>query len=143
MVMTCSTHLEKDIGEFSKFCVKNFEMVFWSYYNQRNLKSMFQSHRNVCTISLMKQVQRCRIFNQDWCDEICDSNRALVIENPYFFVKPLDTLFHHPDGLKGSGASLENTLLIDNSSYKNVRNNMWNVVHPLSFHSINEPIGTA
>ena len=45
-----------DVGEFLEFCVKSFEVVFWSCYNQRNLKSMFQSLRNICTISLMKQV---------------------------------------------------------------------------------------
>ena len=82
---------------------------------------MFQLLRNVCTISLMKQVQRCHIFDQDWCNVVCNSNGAPIIEGPYFFVKPLDTLFQHLDGLKGSGASLENTLLIDDSPYKNVR----------------------
>ena len=54
-----------DVGEFLEFCVKSFEVVFWSYCNQRNLKSIFQSLKNVCTISLMKQVQRCHIFDQD------------------------------------------------------------------------------
>ena len=38
---------------------------------------------------------------------------------------------------------MENTLLIDDSPYKNVRNDMWNVVHPLPFQSVNEPVGTA
>ena len=53
------------------------------------------------------------------------------------------TLFDHPDGLKGSGASLDNTLLIDDSHYKNVRNDIWNVVHPLPFYNVNEPTGMA
>ena len=38
---------------------------------------------------------------------------------------------------------MENTLLIDDSPYKNVRNGMWSVVHPLPFYSVNEPVGTA
>ena len=38
---------------------------------------------------------------------------------------------------------MENTLLIDDSPYKNVRNDMWSVVHALPFHSVNEPAGTA
>ena len=37
---------------------------------------------------------------------------------------------------------MENTLLIDDSSYKNVRNDMWSVFHTLPFHSINESVGT-
>ena len=30
----------KDVGEFLEFCMKNFEVVFWSCCNQRNLKAM-------------------------------------------------------------------------------------------------------
>ena len=123
--------------------MKSYEVVFWSCCNQRNLKSMFQSLKNVCTISLTKKVQRCCIFHQDWCNVICNSNGALVTEIPYFFVKSLDILFQHPDYLKGSGALMENTLLIDDSLYKNVKNNMWNEVHPLPFHNINKHVGIA
>ena len=134
--------LREDVGEFLEFCLKSFEVAFWSCWNQKNLKSMFQSLKRVCTPSLTQQLQRCRTFDQDWCDVVCDSTGAPVTKGPYFFVKPLDTLFEHLDGLKGSGASLENTLLIDDSPYKNVRNDMWNVVHPLPFHSVSEPAGT-
>ena len=38
---------------------------------------------------------------------------------------------------------MDNTLLIDDSPYKNVRNGMWSAVHPLPFHIVNEPVGTA
>ena len=38
---------------------------------------------------------------------------------------------------------MENTLLIDDSPYKNVTNDMWNAVHPSPFHSAIEPAGTA
>ena len=31
----------EDVGEFLEFCVKSFEVVFWSCCNQINLKSMF------------------------------------------------------------------------------------------------------
>ena len=33
--------LRKDVGESLKFCMKSFEVAFWSCYNQKNLKSMF------------------------------------------------------------------------------------------------------
>ena len=57
--------LREDVGEFLEFCMKSFEVVFWSCCNQKHLKSMFQSLKHVCTASLMKQVQRCRTFDQD------------------------------------------------------------------------------
>ena len=135
--------LREDVGEFLEFCFKSFEVAFWSCCNQKNQKSMIQSLKRACTPSLTQQLLRCRTFDQDWCNLVCDSNGDPVTEGPYFFVKPMDTLFDHLDGLKGSGASVENTLLIDDSPYKNVRNGMWSAVHPLPFHSVNEPTGTA
>ena len=107
--------LREDVGEFLEFCLKSFEVAFWSCYNQKNLKSMFQSLKRVCTPSLTQKLQRCRTFDQDWCDVVCDSTDAPLTEGPYFFVKPLDTLFQHPNGLKDSGTSIESTLLIDDS----------------------------
>ena len=135
--------LREDVGEFLEFCMRNFEAVFWSCCNQRNLKAMFQALKNVCSRNCWREVQRCCSYDHEWCDLICDSSGAPINEGPYFFVKTLDTLFQHPDGLKGSGASANNTLLIDDSSYKNVRNNMWNVVHPSPYPSLNEPAGMA
>ena len=32
---------KEDVGEFLEFCMRNFEVVFWSCCNQRNLKTMF------------------------------------------------------------------------------------------------------
>ena len=57
--------LREDVGEFLEFCVKSFEVAFWSCCNKKNLKSMFQSLKYVCTPSLSKQLQRCRTFDQD------------------------------------------------------------------------------
>ena len=135
--------LREDVGEFLEFYFKSFEVAFWFCCNEKNLKSMIQSLKRVCTPSLTQQLLRCRTFDQDWCDVVCDSNGDPVTEGPYFFVKPLDTLFDHSDGLKGSGASVENTLLIDDSPFKNVRNGMWSAVHPLPFHSVNKPASMA
>ena len=45
--------LREDIGEFLEFCFKSFEVAFWSCYNQKNLKSMIQSLKRVCTPSMM------------------------------------------------------------------------------------------
>ena len=57
--------LREDVGEFLEFCMKNFEVAFWSCCNEKNLKSMFQSLKCACTPSLSKQLQRCRTFDQD------------------------------------------------------------------------------
>ena len=48
--------LREDVREFLEFCLKNFEVAFWSWCNQKNLKSMFQSLKRVCTPSLMQQL---------------------------------------------------------------------------------------
>ena len=48
--------LKEDVGEFLKFCLKSFEVAFWSCCNQKNLKSMLQSLKHVCTPSLMLQL---------------------------------------------------------------------------------------
>ena len=55
----------EDVGEFLEFCMRNFEVVFWSYCNQRNLKAMFQALKNVCSRNCSKEIQRCRMFDQD------------------------------------------------------------------------------
>ena len=80
--------LRKDVREFLEFCLKSFEMAFWSCCNQKNLKSMFQSLKRVCTPSLTEQLQRCRTFDQDWCDVVCNSTGAPVTERPYFLSNP-------------------------------------------------------
>ena len=123
--------------------MKIFEVVFWSCCNQRNLRAIFQALKNVRNRNCTKEVQRCRVFDQDWCDLICNSSGAPVSEGPYFFVNPLATLFQHPDGQKGNGASADSTLLIDDSPYKNVMNNMWNAMHLSPYHNLNKSIGTA
>ena len=37
----CVYSFREDVGEFLEFCMRNFEVVFWSCCNQRNLKAMF------------------------------------------------------------------------------------------------------
>ena len=133
--------LRKDVREFLEFCFKSFEVAFWSCCNQKNLKSMIQSLKRACTPSLTKQLLRCRTFDQDWCDYVCDSNGDPVTKGPYFFVKLLGTLFDHSDGLKGKEALVENTLLIDDSPYKNVRNGMWSAIHLCPFTASTSPLG--
>ena len=55
--------LREDVKEFLEFCFKSFEVAFWSCCNQKNLKSMIQSLKRVCTPSLTQQLLRCRTFD--------------------------------------------------------------------------------
>ena len=53
----------EDVGEFLEFFMRNFKVVFWSCCNQRNLKSIFQALKNVCSRNCTRKVQRCRAFD--------------------------------------------------------------------------------
>ena len=57
--------LREDVREFLEFCFKSFKVAFSSCCNQKNLKSMIQSLKRVCTPSLTQQLLRCRTFDQD------------------------------------------------------------------------------
>jgi hypothetical protein len=48
-------------------------------------------------------------------------------------LKCLARLLGDSMGLVGRGATAKNTLLVDDSPYKNVLNNPYNVVHPITF----------
>jgi hypothetical protein len=73
----------------------------------------------------------CLRFAQNWCDmsTYTDPNN----EGRPFFLKHLAHLLGDSMGLASRGATVENTLLVDDSSYKNVLNDPYNVVHPLTF----------
>lgn len=134
--------VREGVEEFLEACIQNFEVVFWSACNRGNLNAMFEEIANYCSPQCMAAVRACRIFDQDWCDPIVTAKGTHVQKGPHFWVKPLDTLFGHADGLKGTGATPDNTLLIDDSPHKNVKNNMWNAIHPLPYNSSIEGSGS-
>lgn len=47
-----------------------------------------------------------------------------------YWLKLLAELVEHVHGLLEDGATMENTLLIDHTSYKNIKNNHYSVVYP-------------
>jgi hypothetical protein len=73
----------------------------------------------------------CLSFSQNWCDE--STYRNPDNEGRPFFLKCLARLLGDSMDLAGRGATVENTLLVDDSPYKNVLNNPYNAVHPLTF----------
>jgi hypothetical protein len=75
--------------------------------------------------------QDCPRFAQNWCDVstyIDPSNKDMP-----FFLKRISRLLGDSLGLGGRGARAENTLLVDDTSYKNVLNDPYNAVHRLTF----------
>ena len=85
--------------------------------------------QKVCPISL----RYCKTFDQSWCDTMTKADGTPLSKERPYFLKTLATLFNSPNGLRNTGAGPENTLLINDSSYKNVRNNRWNAVHRTPF----------
>ena len=121
------TQVRDKFRDFLVLCMSNFTLVFWSSIKVENLEhdfTTFFSH----ALELGKD---CLRFAQNWCD--ISTYIDLDNEGRPFFLKCLAHLFGDSMGLAGRGATMENTLLVDYSSYKNVLNNPYNAVHPLTF----------
>ena len=70
-------------------------------------------------------------FSHNWCEmsTYTDPNN----EGRPFFLKRLAHLLGDSMGLVGRGATIDSILLVDDSPHKNVLNDPYNVVHPLTF----------
>jgi hypothetical protein len=90
------------------------------------LLAVLQKH---CLVSF----EYCKLFDQSWCDIVANADRIPVSTPRSYFLKTLATVFTNPDGLRDTSARPENTLLVDDSPHKNIRNNMWNIMHPIAF----------
>jgi hypothetical protein len=73
----------------------------------------------------------CLRFAQNWCDVSTYTDPDN--EGRPFYLKRLARLLGNSMGLASWVATAENTLLVDDSPYKNVLNDPYNVVHPLTF----------
>jgi hypothetical protein len=107
--------------------VSNFTVVFWSSMKAENLERHFAT-----LFSHAPELGKdCLRFAQNWCDmsTYIDPDN----EGRPFFLKCLARLLGDSMGLAGRGATVENTFLVDDSPYKNVFNDPYNVVHPLIF----------
>jgi hypothetical protein len=67
------------------------------------------------------------------CDIVTNADGTPVSTPRPYFLKTLATVLTNPNGLRDIGARPENTLIVDDSPHKNVRNNMWNAMHPTTF----------
>jgi hypothetical protein len=73
----------------------------------------------------------CPRFAQNWCD--VSTYRDLDNVDKPFFLKRIARLLGDSMGLGGRGATVENTLLVDDTPYKNVLNDPYNAVRPVTF----------
>jgi hypothetical protein len=117
------------VGAFLQFCLENFEVSFWSCCRIRRMGELLVVLQKHCPVTL----EYCKLFDQSWCDIVTNANGTPVSTPRPYFLKTLATVLTNPDGLRDTGARPENTLIVDDSPHKNVRNNMWNVVHSTTF----------
>jgi hypothetical protein len=121
------TRVREKLNDFLVLCVSNFTVVFWSSMKAENLERHFAT--------LLTQAPEfgkdCLRFSQNWCNE--STYRDPDNEGRPFFLKCLARLLGNSMGLASQGATAENTLLMDDSSYKNVLNNPYNTIHPVTF----------
>jgi hypothetical protein len=119
--------MREKLRDFLVLCVSNFTMVFWSSMKAENLERHFAT----LLLHALELGEDCLRFAQNWCD--MSTYTDLDNEGRPFFLKCLTCLLGDSMGLAGRGTTAENTVLVDDSSYKNVLNNPYNTVHPVTF----------
>jgi hypothetical protein len=121
------TRVREKLMNFLVFCVSNFTVVFWSSMKAKNLEH--------CVATLFSHTpelgKNCLRFAQNWYDVSTYTDPDN--EGRPFFLKRLARLLGDSMGLAGQGTTIENILLVDDSPYKNVLNDPYNAVHPLTF----------
>jgi len=119
------TRLRPGLRDFMLFCLQSgFRVVFWSSVKETNLEPRFQA-----LISNVPELgEDCKRFGQNWCDECVYRDPA--DPSRQFWLKRLARLVGHRRGLLDDGATEENSLLVDDTPYKNIKNNPFNAVHP-------------
>ena len=68
-------------------------------------------------------LEYCKAFDQSWCDTVTKADGTLLSTPKPYFLKMLAIVFSSSNGLRDTGACPENTLLVDDSPNKNIKNN--------------------
>jgi hypothetical protein len=126
-VKSMHTRVRDGLREFLVHCVSNFNVVFWTSMNTDNLKCYFA----ILFSHAPELGKDCPRFAQNWCDVSTYADPDNV--ERLFFLKCIARLLGDSMGLGGRGATAENTLLMDDTSYKNVLNYPYNAIHPMTF----------
>jgi hypothetical protein len=126
-VNSMHTRVREKLREFLLHCASNFNVVFWTSMNTNNLERHFAT-----LLSHAPELGKdCPRFAQNWCD-VSTYRDPDNVDRP-FFLKRIARLLGDSMGLGGGGATAENTLFVDDTPYKNVLNDPYNVVHPVTF----------
>ena len=121
------TRVREKLKDFLVLCVSNFIVVFWS-----SMRTEYLKHHFATLFSHAPELGKdCLRFAQNWCDVSTYTDPDN--EGRPFFMKSLARLLSNSMGLAGWGATVENILLVDDLPYKNLLNDSYNVVHPLTF----------
>jgi hypothetical protein len=126
------TRVREKLRDFLLLCTSNFNVVFWTSMNTDNLERHFAT-----ILSHAPELgQDCPRFAQNWCDVSTYTDPSNK-DRP-FFLKRISRLLGDSLGLGGQDAIAENTLLVDDTPYKNVLNDPYNAVHPQTFTYFSE-----
>ena len=126
------TRVKDGLREFMVHYASNFNVVFWTSMNTDNLERHFAT----IFLHMPKLGKDCPRFAQNWCDKSTYTDLDNVERQ--FFLKHIACLLGDSMDLGGRGTTLENTLLVDDTPYKNVLNDRYNVVHPVTFTYFSE-----
>jgi hypothetical protein len=126
-VKSMHTQVRDGLREFLVHCASNFNVVFWTSMNTDNLERHFAT----LFLHAPEPGKDCLRFAQNWCD--VSTYTDLDNDERLFFLKRIARLLGDSMGLGGQGATAENTLLVDDTPYKNVLNDPYNAVHPMTF----------
>ena len=121
------TRVRDGLKDFLFLYKSDFNVVFWTSMNSENFKHHFET-----IFSHVPELGRdCPRFAQHWCDRstYIDPNN---VDRPWF-LKRIARLLGYFIGFEGRGATMENNLLMDDTSYKNVLNDPYNAIHPQTF----------
>jgi hypothetical protein len=133
-VKSTHTRVRDGLREFLVHCASNFNVVLWTKMNAENLECHFAT----IFLHAPELGKDCPRFAQNWYD-VSTYTDLDNVERP-FFLKHIACLLGDSMGLGGQGATAENTLFVDDSSYKNVLNNPYNAIHPVTFTYFMEKI---
>ena len=131
-VKSMHTQVRDGLREFLVHYMSNFNVVFWTSMNTNT----FKCHFATLFLHAPKLGKDCPRFAQNWCDvsTYTDPNNVERL----FFLKHITHLLGDSMGLGGRGATVENTLLVDDTSYKNVLNDPYNATHSVTFTYFSE-----
>jgi hypothetical protein len=126
-VKSMHTRVKDGLREFLVHCASNFNVVLWTSMNTNNLEYHFAT-----IFSHAPELGKdCPRFAQNWYD-VSTYTDPDNVERP-FFLKCIARLLGDSMGLGRRGARAENILLVDDTPSKNVLNDPYNPVHPVTF----------